>query len=363
MLCKHFGICGGCQIQNISYEEQLEIKVKNVIDLFGKEPEEIIPSPKIYYYRNRMDWAIGRNYEVGLKEYGKWWAYVDIYECLLQSKESDEIRNKFREFIKEKNIEPWDNIKHKGLVRYLIIREGKFTGERMITILLSKSENNIFKEFLDIIKDKITSAYIGINKEISDISYAKEKYLIYGKKYLEEKILDNIYYILPNSFFQPNSYTLETMIKRVVEFLDPKENEIIFDLYSGIGTFSIEIAKYCKEVIGVDIEKEAEELFFLNSEKNEIKNTKFILERVEDINEIKSNKVVMDPPRSGCHPKVLKNLIKSGIKKIVYVSCNPKTQNRDIKFLIKKGYNLEKYILIDQFPHTFHIESIAVLER
>jgi len=364
MLCKHFNKCGGCQIQNLSYEEQLSLKVNEVIDIFKKEPEEIIPSPKIFYYRNRMDWVVGRNYEVGLKEFGKWWEYVDIYECFLQSKESDYIRNEFRNFIREKGLEPWDNINHRGLVRYLIVREGKFTNERMIIILLSRLENKeLFLEFLERIKDKITSAYIGINPEISDVSYSHEKHLIYGDKYLREKVLDNVYYILPNSFFQPNSYTLPIMIKRVIEFLDPKENEIIYDLYSGIGTFSIEIAKYSKKVIGIDMEKETEELFYKNSLENGVNNTEFILSKVEDLNEIKADKIVLDPPRSGVHPKVIKLLGNSGAKRIVYVSCNPKTQYRDIKMLKRFGYFLEKYILIDQFPHTFHIESIAVLEK
>jgi len=364
MLCKHFNKCGGCQIQNLSYEEQLSLKVNEVIDIFKKEPEEIIPSPKIFYYRNRMDWAVGRNYEVGLKEFGKWWEYVDIYECLLQSQESNYIRNEFRNFIKEKSLEPWDNIKHKGLVRYLIVREGKFTNERMIIILLSRLESKeVFLEFLERVKNKITSAYIGINSEISDVSYSYEKYLIYGNKYLREKILDNVYYILPNSFFQPNSYILPTMIKKVVEFLEPKENETIYDLYSGIGTFSIEIAKYSKKVIGVDIEKETEELFYKNSVENNVNNTEFILSKVEDLNEIKADKIVLDPPRSGAHPRVIRLIGNSEAKKIVYVSCNPKTQYRDIKMLERFGYSLEKYILIDQFPHTFHIESLAVLER
>jgi len=331
MPCKHFDKCGGCQIQNLSYEEQLGLKVNEVIDIFKKEPEEVIPSPKIFYYRNRMDWAIGKNYEVGLKEFGKWWEYIDIYECLLQSKESDYIRNEFRNFIKEKGLEPWDNIRHRGLVRYLIVREGKFTDERMIIILLSKLENKeLFLEFLEKVEDKITSVYIGINSEISDVSYSHEKYLIYGNKYLREKVLDNVYYILSNSFFQPNSYTLPTMIKKV---------------------------------IGVDMEKETEELFYKNSIENEVNNTEFILSKVEDLNEIKADKIVLDPPRSGIHPKVIRLLGNSGAKRIIYVSCNPKTQYRDIKMLERFGYILERYILIDQFPHTFHIESIAVLER
>ena len=368
LLCRHYGKCGGCQLQNLSYKEQLERKVEKVINLFKLEPEETIPSPKIYYYRNRMDWVVGPEYKVGLKEKGKWWAYVDIEECLLQSEESNIIRNKFREFIKEKNLEPWDTVKHKGFVRYIVIREGKFTNERMVTIITYKTEDlnyykNLWLEFFEEIKDFVTSFYWGINPTFGDVSYAYEKYHLCGNLYLKEKLLDNFYLIGPNSFFQPNSYTAEILLKKVIEFLEPKENEIIYDLYSGVGTFSIEIAKYAKEVISIDSEPETEELFYKNCEINGIKNCKFILKRAENINKLSANKVVLDPPRSGLHPKVIKLLGKSYIKRIIYVSCNPETQIRDIKQLEKFGYKLERYILIDQFPHTIHIESIAILNK
>lgn len=364
MKCKYYGKCGGCQIYDISYEEEIEYKLQKVYNLLKKEPEEIIKSPRIYYYRNRMDWAVGRNYEVGLKEFGKWWSYVDIDECLLQSEESNFIRNKFREFIKEKNLEPWDNKIHKGLVRYLIVREGKFTNERMIIIILYEKKNiQDFMEFVDSIKNKITSAYIGINNEISDVSYSKEKIHIFGDIYLKEKILNNTYYILPNSFFQPNSFILDKLIKSVIEYLEPKENDIIYDLYSGIGTFSIEIAKYSKFVIGVDVEKENEELFYKNSKINEIKNSKFILNKVENLDRIDGNKVVLDPPRSGLHPRVIKLLGDSNVKRIVYVSCNYETFKRDLEKLSKYRFNLVGYKIIDQFPRTVHTEIVGLLER
>lgn len=368
MLCKHYGKCGGCQVQHLSYDEQIDLKVKDVINLFKIEPEEVIKSPKIFYYRNRMDWVVGPNYFVGLKEKGKWWSYVNIEECLLQSQESNRIRNEFREFIKEKNLEPWDTKRHKGFVRYIVVREGKFTGERLVNIITYKTDEiekykELFLEFLERVRDIVTSLYWGINPTITDISYGFEEILLYGNKFLKEKLLDNVYYISPNSFFQPNSYTAEIMIKKVIEFLEPKENEIIYDLYSGIGTFSIEIAKYSKKVIGVDSEKETEKMFYINSKENKLNNTEFILSKVESLRDIKADKVVLDPPRSGVHPKVIRLLGKSDAKKIIYVSCNPKTQYRDIKQLERFGYKLEKYILIDQFPHTVHIESIAELQK
>ncbi|HIP90280.1 MAG TPA: 23S rRNA (uracil(1939)-C(5))-methyltransferase RlmD [Candidatus Nanopusillus sp.] len=368
MLCKHYGKCGGCQLQHLSYKKQLSYKVNRVTNLFKIEPEEIMPSPKIFYYRNRMDWVVGPNYEVGLKERGKWWAYVDINDCLLQSKESNIIRNSFREFIKEKKVLPWNTIEHTGLVRYIVIREGKFTDERMVTIVTYKTNEfekyrNLWIEFLEMIKDYVSTVYWGVNPDLADVSYVKEKYLLWGNKYLREKLINNIYYILPNTFFQPNSYTAEILLKKAIELLEPKSKDTIFDLYSGIGTFSIEIAKYCNKVIGVDSDPETKELFYLNAKYNEIKNIEFMSKRVEELQRIKADKILLDPPRSGIHPKAIRLIGDSNANAIVYVSCNPKTQYRDIRKLESYGYSLERYILIDQFPHTLHIESIALLKK
>lgn len=358
MVCEHFGKCGGCKYLDFSYENQLKIKVKKVVEIFGKEPSEVVKSPKIYFYRNRMDYAVGKNYEVGLKERGKWYAYVDIENCLLQSEESNKIRNLFREFIKREKLEPYNIFSHKGLVRYLVIREGKFTGERMIHIILTREEEKI-KNFLEEIKDLITSFYIGINEKIADVSISEKYSLLYGNKFLREKLSDNIYHILPNTFFQSNSYTAEILIKKVIEFLDIRSDDKIYDLYGGVGTFSIEIAKYC-EVINVESDKDAKICFEESLKANNVK-ANFINEKVENLKSIDATKIVVDPPRSGMHKKAVELVDLSNAKRIIYVSCNPITQFRDIKMM--KNYKLLDYILIDQFPFTNHIESIAILEK
>ncbi|BFI73031.1 SAM-dependent methyltransferase [Nanoarchaeota archaeon] len=369
MLCKYFGKCGGCQIQNLSYDKQIEFKVNKFIEIFKREPDEIIKSPKIFYYRNRMDYAVGKNYEVGLKEYGKWYAYVNIDECLLQSEESNIIRNKFREFIINKKLDPWDTVNHKGFVRYIVIREGKFTNERMVNIITYKTENleyykNLFLEFYDEIKNYANSFYWTINDKIADVSYGDINYNLAGDKYIKEKALDNYYYISTNSFYQPNSYTAEILLKYVGDFIEPKENEIIYDLYSGSGFYSIEVVKYSNYVYAIDNNKENEEMFKLNKGINNVKGVKFLLKNVEDMEKISADKIIIDPPRPGIHKKAMKKIIESNAKRIVYVSCYPETQKRDIDILINKGgYKLDKIILIDQFPHTYHMETIALLNK
>jgi len=369
MLCKHFPKCGGCQIQNLSYDEQIEYKIKKFIDIFKREPDEVIKSPKIIYYRNRMDYAVGPNYEVGLKEYGKWYSYVNIDECFLQSPESNIIRNKFREFIINKNLKPWDTRNHTGFVRYIVIREGKFTNERMVNIITYKTDNleyykNIFLEFYNEIKDYVNSFYWTINDTISDVSYGNINYLLSGEKYIKEKALDNFYYISPNSFYQPNSYTAEILLKYVREFTDPKENDIIYDLYSGSGFYAMEIGKYSNYVYAIDNNKENFEMFKLNKEINNVKSVRFLLSNVEELEKINADKIIVDPPRPGISKKVIRKILQSNAKKIVYVSCYPETQKRDIDILINKGnYKLENIILVDQFPHTYHMETIALLNK
>ncbi|MGC9133360.1 MAG: 23S rRNA (uracil(1939)-C(5))-methyltransferase RlmD [Nanopusillaceae archaeon] len=369
MICKHFPKCGGCQIQNLSYDKQIEYKVNKIIEIFKRELDEIIKSPKIFYYRNRMDYAVGYNYEVGLKEYGKWYSYVDIFECLLQSPESNIIRNKFREFIKNKNLEPWNVKENKGFVRYIVIREGKFTNERMVNIITYKTENieyykKLFLEFYYEIKEYTNSFYWTTNDKISDVSYGDINYNLAGEKYIKEKALDNFYYVSSNSFYQPNSYTAEILLKYVREFTEPKEKEVIYDLYSGAGFYTIEIGKYSDYVFGIDNNRENQEMFELNKKINEVKGLKFLLSNVENLEKISADKIIIDPPRPGIHKRAIKKILQSNAKRIVYVSCYPETQKRDVDILINKGgYKLDNLIFIDQFPHTYHIETIAILNR
>ena len=260
MICKHFGKCGGCQLQNLSYEEQLELKKKNIEFFFDRKLDDIIPSPKQFYYRNRMDYVIGEkegNVVVGLKEKGKWWEIVDLEECFLMSKESDKIKNLFREFANNIKLPAWDLKKHKGLLRYLIIREGKFTNERMIIINTSndylnkgfssnKKENlseeekekekeieGLFLKFLEILEEnkiKVTSFIHGINNTITDISFNYQVNTLKGEKYIKESLMNYKFLIGPNSFFQTNSYTADLMVKKVNELIEEINKENLIDL-------------------------------------------------------------------------------------------------------------------------------------
>ena len=397
MLCPHYGKCGGCQLQHLPYKEQIELKKNKISFLFNKL-DKVIESPKQIYYRNRMDYVIGKEENrviIGLKERGKWWKIVDLKNCVLMSKEADTIKNLFRNFANEKGLSVWDLKKHKGLLRYLIIREGKFTNERMIIIntsndYLNKGFNsnkkeslseeelkkkeeveNLFLEFFDILKEneiKVGSFIHGVNNTITDISYSFEINVLKGNDFIKEK-LDNYFFLInPNTFFQSNSYTAELMIKeirRIINSLIEKENfDFLLDLYSGVGTFSIPFSEFFEKIIAVELNKESVELYYKNLDLNQLKKEKFELinksveKSLRDL-ELKNFLLIVDPPRSGLTPKAIKLIKSLKPKFLIYISCNPETQYRDINYLKAK---VEKLIMVDQFPQTNHIETIALLK-
>jgi 23S rRNA (uracil-5-)-methyltransferase RumA len=337
-----------------------ENKVKNLFDEW--KVNNIIPSPKTIYYRNRMDYPIYG--KVSLKEPLKWWSYIPIEECKMLSKEAELIIYKFNEFIEKFNIPSWDTVKHTGFLRYLIIREGKFTGERMLHIITY--ERKKFEElwkFIEEIKDLVTSVYWGIRRDLGDVSISEELKHFYGTRFLREKINDIIYYISPNAFFQTNSYQAVNLANKVREYLDPQKEDIVLDLYSGLGFFSLQIANEVKKVIGVESVEESIEMAKLNARINGINNAEFYALSVEDFNlKEKVNKVVVDPPRSGMSLKAIRKVLETNAEKIIYVSCNPITQRRDIEHFLRK-YEIGEIQPLDMFPNTPHVENIIVLER
>ncbi len=384
---------------NFGYEEQLKLK-KNKVEFLFNRIDKVIPSPKQFYYRNRMDYVVGKNENekviIGLKEKGKWWKIVDLEECFLMSKEANEIKNLFKEFANRKGLKAWDLKKHNGLLRYLVIREGKFTNERMLVINTSndylnkgfkgnkkvelneeelkakKEVEEIFLEFHDLLKEKgveVNSFIHGVNNTITDISYSFEVNVLKGTNLIKEKLNNHYFLIGPNSFFQSNSYTASLMIKEVEDFvkeLNEKHSlNNLIDLFCGEGTFSLPFNKYFEKIVGVELNKESIELYKKNLELNNLNPKKFELinKAVEKIDfEIeKEDLIIVDPPRSGLNKKTIKWLKNQKNKFFIYISCNPETQYRDIEML--KEFRLKKLVMIDQFPNTPHIETIAFLER
>ena len=334
------------------------MKEDEVSRLFGRRPDETIPSPRTSFYRNRMDYAVGPRLEVGLRERGKWWSFVDVTECLLQSPESNSIRNAFRDYIRREGLEGYDTKRHEGLVRYLVIREGKFTGERMAAVITSRPAPGKLRGFIDEVGPIVNSYINGINPEMFDSSRAESTITISGDDRIEERLLGYRFKIKVNSFFQTNSYTAEIMLRIVLE--ESRGSRKVYDLYSGVGTFTVPLANVVEEAYGVESDPESVELARENARENGSSPT-FYTARVESLGRLDADTIVLDPPRAGVHPKALRLIGSSRPHRIIYVSCNPAKQAEDIKRL--KGYGIERLVMIDQFPHTNHVETIAILSR
>ena len=362
--CKHLGKCGGCLWGLMDYKFQLQFKEELVRNLYsGYDVNEIIPSPKTIYYRNRMDYPIKG--KVSLKEPAKWWSYIPIEECKMLSKEAETIIQKFNEFIEKFNIPSWDTVKHEGFLRYLVIREGKFTNERMLHIITY--ERKKFEElwsFIEEVRDLVTSVYWGVRKDWGDVSISEKLIHYYGQKYLREEINGIIYFISPNAFFQTNSYQAVNLAKIVVDYLDPSSNDKVLDLYSGLGFFSLQISNKVEKVVGYDSVGESIEMAKFNAKFNGVTNAEFYAIPVEEIPiKEKFNKVIIDPPRAGMTRRAIQKVLAINPERVVYVSCNPRTQRRDLNHFLEKGYEIIEIQPLDMFPNTPHVENVVLLEK
>ncbi len=366
--CPHAGVCGGCLWQHLSYEAQLRLKQEMINRAFEQAGHteritDIMPSTDEFYYRNRMDYVVGWKGEVGLKEYGSWNRYLDLSTCLLLDKETPRILQIVRELMRELGLHPWDAKKYIGDVRYCVIRLGKNTNERMISLVVHD-----LKVFDDAKRAKIvehlspfaTSLYLAENPEITDVSQGKTLELLHGTEYLCEEVNGLRYTIHPNSFFQTNTQMAGKLQTAVMNCLPPGK---ILDLYCGLGFLGIAAAKLGHEVYGHELDAPAIELAKVNAEANGVADrTRWGAGPTEalDWSSEKPAAVIVDPPRAGLHPKALKALVENAPPKIVYVSCNHHRLVDELKVL-KTKYRVESLQALDLFPQTPHVEVIATL--
>ena len=391
--CSHFELCGGCSWQNMDYEEQLIYKDKEVnenLSRIGKigthKKLPIIKSDKRYYYRNKMEFSFSNSRWITEKEIkekvdildknalgfhksGMWSKVIDIDKCYLQTNISNKIRNYTKRKALELNLEFFDLKNQNGDIRNLMIRTTT-TNEIMVLIQFYKYSKKA-ENLLELIKnefDQITSIMYVINSKPNDTIYDLEILCFSGKNYITEKIGELLFEISAKSFFQTNSYQTNKLYKIVKNFANLKGNEIVYDLYSGIGTISLFLSKEAKKIIGIETVKDAVQAAKSNSRLNNISNCKFIHGDVKDIiaNPIRGIKkpdiIIVDPPRNGLEKSVIKSIIKLSPDKIIYVSCNSSTQARDI-YELRDFYNLKITQAIDMFPQTYHVENVVLLEK
>ncbi len=390
--CEHFGVCGGCKWQNVKYEAQLKHKeevVRNALKRIGKVTPHIflpiLPAPEITYYRNKLEfsfsckrWLTKEELDSGISNKedvlgfhvpGAYDKIVNVNECHLQPEPSNVLRNAIKSISIEQRLDFYNINAHEGMMRNVIVRTSSL-GEIMLVFSFKKEEKGKIKKFLDSLLEqfpKITSLHYCINPKVNDFILDLEIITYYGKGYIEEKLGDTRFKIGPKSFFQTNTKQAKRLYDLIVDFAGFEGHENVYDLYTGTGSIALYISRYCRQVVGVEEIAAAIEDAKFNQTLNEIDNTVFYAGDVKDIltenfanQHGKPDIVITDPPRAGMHPKAVDILLKLAAPKIVYVSCNPATQARDIQLLQEK-YELIKVQPVDMFPHTHHIENIALL--
>lgn len=354
--CKYFGECGGCAWQGLKYEEQLKLKEQKVRSLFYN-CEPIIPSPQEYFYRNRMDYAFGPNYTLGLKDDRD--GIINLKKCWLMSEESNALMERLRYFVSWKKLTNYPF----GLMRHVVIREGKNIQNTVINILTSDQAPFPLDELWEKVQGMVQGATWSINLSPADRSYGEIQKSI-GQDHLLESLGEIKFKVPVQAFFQTNTKQAEKLIAIVKEFAALEGNETVLDLFSGTGSIGLSLAKQAKQVIGVEENQPAVALSESNAKLNEITNFSGIAGRVEDILKSLQGKfetIILDPPRPGVHKKALQKIGEIKPKKIVYVSCNPVSQHFDVNQLKAFGYRIEKCQPLDMFPHTPHIENILLL--
>ncbi|MFA7287832.1 MAG: 23S rRNA (uracil(1939)-C(5))-methyltransferase RlmD [Melioribacteraceae bacterium] len=394
--CKHFNTCGGCKQQDLSYEKQLSYKQEQVEDVFerigGLSDFEILPimqSGLTQFYRNKMEFSfadkrfltieelsiegeiLDRNFALGFHVPGVYDKVIDIEKCYLQSEKSNDILNFTREFFKSRDTKVFSVRSGEGLLKNLVIKQSFHFDDFMVN-LVTYGEDPIIEKYFDELSDRfpyITTLINNISTRKSSVAIGEYEKVYKGSGFIYESIGKGKFRISANSFFQTNPLQAEALYQTALDFADFKGDEIVYDLYSGAGSIPIFISERVKYIYGFESVEPAIEDAKINIELNKIDNFKPIL---ADLNKSftpliqgmglkKPNVIIADPPRSGMNPKTITNILELAPGKLVYISCNPATQARDIKLLVEGGYKLIKIRPVDMFPHTYHIENVALL--
>jgi len=397
--CKHFGTCGGCSWQNLDYEKQIAFKQKHVEDAFERighitveEKFPIIRSENIFHYRNKLEFTFSAKRWLTHEEMGDTANFnqpglgfhipgffdkvLDIQECHLQPEPSNSIRNEVRAFTVEENMPYFDLNAQEGFLRNIMVRNTTM-GEVMVVVVFFKDDAKMRDKLMKHISEKfpqITSLQYIINPKKND-SFSDLAATTYsGKEYITEQLIKKNgevlkFRISPQSFFQTNTTQANSLYQKVSEYANLKGNEIVYDLYTGCGTIASFLSSEAKSVVGIEYVEQAVTDANVNAELNKIKNVEFFAGDMQKMLTEEfcrhhgiPNVIVTDPPRIGMHPDVVAAILKMAPEKIVYVSCNPSTQARDIA-LMKDKYKVTKMQPFDMFPHTSHVENIALLVR
>ena len=380
-LCPVAKQCGGCQLQHLSYEAELAYKTREVKDVMeriggikGVEVKPALGMENPWRYRNKAQFPVGKGKDgCAIGFYAKRsHRIVDTEKCFLQNECNDEIIGIVRTFLNEFNISLYDEEKHKGLVRHILTRIGRNSGEIMVCIVINGKKlpnSDILVERLKAVEG-VVSIVLNVNREKTNVILGQKIITLWGKDTITDSIDGIEFEISPLSFYQVNPIQTEVLYGKAVELADLKGDETVLDLYCGIGTISLFFARKAKKVFGVEIVPEAIADAKKNAARNGITNAEFAVGAAEEViprlyeeEGITADIVVVDPPRKGCDEKLLETILQISPEKIVYVSCNPATWARDLAVLKKGGYALKEVQPVDQFSHSVHVEVVSMLAK
>ncbi len=396
--CMHFASCGGCAWQHVAYAAQLEFKRQQVTDALeriggfsGIRPNATLGSEEEYFYRNKMEFSFGERwlsreemtapeahdrFALGLHVPQRFDRVLDVEECWLQSVESNRIIDVVRAFCRERDLTMYSPRDHTGYLRNLVIREGKQTGERMVNLVTSESRPEVMKALTETLLAHFPSTTTIVNNittSTSGVAIGEWEEVYHGPGTIRERIGKQLYRISANSFFQTNTKQAERLYATAARMASFSSDDIVFDLYSGTGTIALYVAEAVKSVVGIEAVASAVDDARVNAGENGIRNTTFVLgdlrERLtKDVDWLEHHEppsvIITDPPRSGMHPRVIAEMVRMSPRRIVYVSCNPATQARDLKLLCAdNAYHIDEIQPVDMFPHTHHVENVISLVK
>lgn len=374
--CKVKKKCGSCDYIGMDYAKQLSIKQKEVERLLSKygKVDKIIPMEEPYHYRNKVNATFG--YDRGRVISGTYeknsHRIVDTEVCLLEDEKAKNIINSIKKLLLSFKLKTYDEDRGYGFLRHVLVRVGKRSGEIMVVLVTASpifaSKNHFVKALLALYPE-ITTIVQNINDKKTSMILGERNIILHGKGYIEDMLCDKRFRISPTSFYQVNPIQTEKLYRLAIEYANFSKEDRIIDAYCGIGTIGICMADYVKEVIGVELNPSAIKDAKTNAFLNKVKNIRFFENDAGDFIESfvasgeRPDGLIMDPPRSGSTKKFLDSIIRVGLRRLVYISCNPQTLARDLEYLTHNGYEAKKITPVDQFVHTKCLEVVVLLEK
>lgn len=373
--------CGGCQLQHVSYSAQLDLKTKKVQDslerigkLTGITVRPTIGMQNPYYYRNKAQFPV--KMKEGKLQIGFYaprsHEVINLSTCHIQDESNEQIIKILREYIEEYQISVYDEESHKGLIRHILTRKAFHTQELMVCIIINGKklphQNELIQKLTQI--PHMTSIVLNHNTQKGNVILGKSIDVLWGQGFITDYIGAVRFEISPLSFFQVNPMQTKVLYEKALEYAQLTGEETVWDAYCGIGTISLFLAQKAKKVYGVEIVEAAISDAKKNAQINGVENVEFFVGEAEKVipeqyqkHGIKADVIVVDPPRKGCDEALLQTIVEMGPKRVVYVSCDPTTLARDLKYLCERGYGVDEVQAVDMFPHTMHVETVVKLYK